>query len=112
MDKYSSFCSMAVNTEEETLTITFPLAEDCFWFLKYKRATSKQDFSFLSQMIVICRILLKNRVESFNRSYIELSAQSFTFDNSYLVWFYGISTIEGYLIPNLVYTYILDIYDL
>ena len=28
------------------------------------------------------------------------------------VWFYGISTIVGYLILNPVYTYILDIYDL
>ena len=28
-----------------------------------------------------------------------------------LVWFSGISTIVGYLMPNLVYTYILDIYD-
>ena len=28
-----------------------------------------------------------------------------------LVWFYGISTIVGYLMPNPVYTYILDIYD-
>ena len=29
-----------------------------------------------------------------------------------LVWFYGISTIVGYLIPNPLYTYILNIYDL
>ena len=31
-----------------------------------------------------------------------------------LVWFgfYGIPTIVGYLKPNPVYTYILDIYDL
>ena len=29
-----------------------------------------------------------------------------------LVGFYGISTIIGYLMPNLVYTYILNIYDL
>ena len=29
-----------------------------------------------------------------------------------LVWFYGISTIVGYLKPNLVYSYILDIPDL
>ena len=29
-----------------------------------------------------------------------------------LVGFYGISTIVGYLIPNLLYTYILNIYDL
>ena len=29
-----------------------------------------------------------------------------------LVGFYGISTIVGYLMPNLLYTYILDIYDL
>ena len=28
------------------------------------------------------------------------------------VWFYGISTIVGYLMPNQVYSYILDIYDL
>ena len=27
-----------------------------------------------------------------------------------LFWFYGISTIVGYLMPNFVYTYILDIY--
>ena len=29
-----------------------------------------------------------------------------------LVVFYSISTIIGYLMPNLLYTYILDIYDL
>ena len=29
-----------------------------------------------------------------------------------LVWFYGISTIVGYLMPNPAFTYILDIYDL
>ncbi len=29
-----------------------------------------------------------------------------------LVWFYGISTIIGYLMPNPLYTYILDMYDL
>ena len=29
-----------------------------------------------------------------------------------LVGFYGISTIVGYLMPNLLYTYILNIYDL
>ena len=28
------------------------------------------------------------------------------------VWFYGISTIVGYLMPNLLYAYILNIYDL
>ena len=28
------------------------------------------------------------------------------------VWFYGISTIVGYLMPNPVYTYVLDVYDL
>ena len=29
-----------------------------------------------------------------------------------LVWFYGISTIVGHLMPNLLYTYILNICDL
>ena len=29
-----------------------------------------------------------------------------------LVWFDGISTIVGYLMPNTLYTYILNIYDL
>ena len=29
-----------------------------------------------------------------------------------LVWFYGISTIVGYLMPNPFYTYILNMYDL
>ena len=28
------------------------------------------------------------------------------------VWFDGISNMVGYLIPNPIYTYILDIYDL
>ena len=28
------------------------------------------------------------------------------------VWFYGISTIVGYLMPNPIFTYILNIYDL
>ena len=30
----------------------------------------------------------------------------------FLVWFYGISTIVGYLMPNPVYSNILDIYGL
>ena len=29
-----------------------------------------------------------------------------------LVWFYGISTIIGYLMPKLIYANILNIYDL
>ena len=29
-----------------------------------------------------------------------------------LIWFYGISTIVDYLMPNSDYTYILNIYDL
>ena len=29
-----------------------------------------------------------------------------------LGWFYGLSTIVGYLMPNPVFTYILNIYDL
>ena len=33
--------------------------------------------------------------------------------NTYgLVWYYGISTIAGYFMPNPLYTYILNIYDL
>ena len=28
------------------------------------------------------------------------------------VWFYGISTFVGYLMPNPIYAYILNIYDL
>ena len=28
-----------------------------------------------------------------------------------LVWFYGILSILGYLMPNLVYSFLLDIYD-
>ena len=28
------------------------------------------------------------------------------------VWFYGISTIIGYLMPNPFYTYLLNMYDL
>ena len=29
-----------------------------------------------------------------------------------LVWFYDVSTIVGYLSPNPLYTYILNVYDL
>ena len=29
-----------------------------------------------------------------------------------LVWFYGISTIVGYSMPNPLYTYLVKIYDL
>ena len=29
-----------------------------------------------------------------------------------MIWFYGISTIVGYLMPNPLYTYILNIEDL
>ena len=28
-----------------------------------------------------------------------------------LAWFYGTLTIEGYLMPNILYSYILNIYD-
>ena len=31
---------------------------------------------------------------------------------NFLGWFYGISTIEGYLIPSPLYTYTSNIYDL
>ena len=34
------------------------------------------------------------------------------FASFWLVWFYDISTTVGYLMRNLVYLYILDIYDL
>ena len=38
---------------------------------------------------------------------------SFSVDGWFgLFWFYGISTIVGYLMPNPVYTYISNIYDL
>ena len=33
-------------------------------------------------------------------------------DDTSLVWFYGTSTILGYLVPNPGYTYALNIYDL
>ena len=36
--------------------------------------------------------------------------RKFSNRNFALVWFYCISTIVGYLMPNLVYSYILDIY--
>ena len=29
-----------------------------------------------------------------------------------MIWFYGISTLVGYLMPTPLYTYILNIYDL
>ena len=29
-----------------------------------------------------------------------------------LLWFYGISSLVGYLMPNSVYSYILDMYEL
>ena len=29
-----------------------------------------------------------------------------------MIWFYGISTFVGHLLPNPLYTYILNIYDL
>ena len=38
------------------------------------------------------------------------SVYTFVLDIYGLVWFSGISTIVSYSIPNLVYTYILDIY--
>ena len=37
---------------------------------------------------------------------------TFNFPVFWLLLFYGISTLEGYLMPNPLYTYILDIYDL
>ena len=35
-----------------------------------------------------------------------------TLEGLVLVWFYSISTIIGYLMPNPLYTYILDLYNL
>ena len=43
-----------------------------------------------------------------NKSHTKL----FVFDKFGLIRFYGISTIVGYLMPNPLYTYILNIYDL
>ena len=41
----------------------------------------------------------------FLKDYVDFRANSF-------VWLYGISTIVGYLIPNPINTYILNIYGL
>ena len=43
------------------------------------------------------------------KKYFSFGAITIHFDG--LVWFYGLTTV-GYLMPNPVYTYILDIYDL
>ena len=45
--------------------------------------------------------------EIYKRMYDVYGEECFRFD---LIWFYGISTIVDYLMPNLIYTYILDIY--
>ena len=80
---------------------------------------------------------IRNPIVLFNRTCFQLKKNIFTFDHHpgyalkpmhvyccvdiygtiwtnwlNLVWFYGISTIVGYLMPNLLYTYILNIYNL
>ena len=42
----------------------------------------------------------------------DYATNSWDIDLVGLIWFYGISTIVGYLMPNPLYTYILNIYDL
>ena len=46
-----------------------------------------------------------------NEIYLQMQGQIKSFFLG-LVWFCGISTIEGYLMPNPLYTYILNVYDL
>ena len=52
----------------------------------------------------------KARIRRFLKSY-DLSVYV-NFNLIGMVWFYRISTTVGYLMPNPLYTYILNIYDL
>ena len=54
----------------------------------------------------------KNTFIAFHRILTNLNASTYTYMTYGLVGFYGISTIVGYLMPNPLYTYILNIYDL
>ena len=74
-------------------------------YLNWKKRKGK--FGLVWFGLVLCHI---NRCRLFNAKsslYIYIRYRWFG-----LVGFYGISTIIGYLMPNPVYTYILNIYDL
>ena len=49
-------------------------------------------------LVIPVRVPSMGQIELFNPLKI--------ISSSYLVWFYGISTIVGYLMPNHLYTYI------
>ena len=57
------------------------------------------------------KIIRKNLVYALNFAFGDKVCMIKMWSES-TVWFYGISTIEGYLMPNPLYTYILNIYDL
>ena len=56
---------------------------------------------------------MKQSVDDNIYIYDRISHQSWYMSTEHidLLWFYGISTIVGYLMPNPLYTYILNIYD-
>ena len=60
---------------------------------------------FFSVLSIQVNFALPSNLSSIKRK----SSRIVYFD---LIWFYGISTLVTYLMPTLVYTYVLNIYDL
>ena len=72
------------------------------WLICHKNQTNQTNYSFQHYSLVCTQL------NGSKYCYVSLTIQL----NVGLFWFYGISTNEHYLIPNPVYTSILDIYDL
>ena len=69
---------------------------------------TKRDFQDVIIIIIIIIIIILNK-QLFNvKSSLYIYIKYIWFE---LVGFYGISTFVGYLMPNPLYTYILNIYD-
>ena len=78
---------------------------------RYKKIKRRRGGGFLrvkSQIVFFIFSHNVNKRENQNR----LSRLNGLMSLGELVWFDGISTVVGYLMPNLLYTYILNKYDL
>ena len=63
-------------------------------------------------MNIVSKIYQNQHLKTFKQNKVIKLVRLIIHDCFSLVWFYGTSTIVGYLMPNPFDTYILNIYDL
>ena len=69
---------------------------------------------WVKTQVNVCDRTIRNRLNEIGLTYKKAKGKPVLIrkQKKMRVWFYGISSIVGYLMPNPVHTYILDIYDL